>query len=677
MSQFSSRIQVTLAAGQTLVVDHEIRGVNDYASIVVIPLPDPGAWIGIEQNGDPTSAGVSFTNTNFGEVTFNVLFLYPQQIIGSQVSDSYVGSTVAPLMPADQFTNIPYRQFGDAGGRADWLSTSVNLAANPAVRNVQFLNVTAHIMTQTPENPANTAFTRMVQAIANLQALPNPMPAYPAFRIFPGTSQPFTDWFDITKWQQAATNLHNCALVRVPGDPRIGLDTESYSVVDSEEPSVASIAAYNAAHGTTFTPADLLAAMQPFIAQCIADGVAIIGMYPNTVGDPTNAVLTTLYLVQALGGDSTAVWWEHNTFESTELYRKNISINGFNRVAADQQAVQSEWNRTARDVYGITVIPQHIPASDEDEARSWGKIAEPGLSPPSINAPMVAIGELRWWFNPTRSLTTVGTPSWVTGEDLSPLNGADYVHYVRPLYGTSSGGTTARSCGIAASYIETENWTGNASLGAVSGSILNTNVSIVGLQIPPPTGVNTWIGMKLPNVLPPANTDPWTHKLLDITIPSTISADTPLWYIGQNNVEVATLWWIDATGEIVLYVKATGVNAYSLGSGLAKDTPHRPVIGRSGTTWRHSLNGGAAVDHTTPSQASLFRSIMYGMGCDKTTMANNSQLGGTGIIFTGQCYTYVTKGLLTQAQFQTLSYNGPYDGSHLFTTYNYPFLWFT
>lgn len=579
-------------------------------------------------------------------------------------------------MPADQFTNNPFRIFADGGGRADWLTTSVNLLANPTVRENEFGKISAHVMTQSPDDPAHVFFTQMVTTIANCQAMTPPMPAYPAFRLFPSTTMPFASIFDITYWATAATWLHNCALVRVAGDPRIGLDTEVYSTVAfGTEPTLATIATWNADHGSSFSAEELRAAMQPFINQCLIDGVNLIGMYPNVGGAANNVCLTTAYLCQALGPASVALWWENQTFESTERYRKDLLA--FRSIVSDYQAGIAEFDRTMRDAYSAPGPYQHLPASDEDELRAWGKLAEPGY-PPSTSAPITAIGQLRWLFDTTRVSPTKGTPNWLTGVDQSALNGVDYVHYVRPLCGTNTGGQTAVSVGVAATPITSESWAGTAGVGTASGSALTANVSLIGLQIPAPPGANTWCGMKLPGVLPGVNTAPWTHKCADITIPTTISADTPLIYNGQNNVGVFQLVWIDATSELRLLVKATGVNAYTIATGLAKGTAHRVVIGRSGVTWRHSINGGAAVDRTAPSQASVFTSLMYGMGCDFATMANNTQIPGTGVLFTDQALTYTTMGLLSAAQFAQLSYNGPYDPMvHYNAHHNYPFEWFT
>lgn len=583
---------------------------------------------------------------------------------------------IASTMPADQFTNNPFRIFANGGGRADWLTTSVNLAANPTIRANEFGKITAHVGAQSPENTSNAQFTQMVTTLANCAALSPPMPAYPFFRVFPSTTMPFASIFDIAYWTTAATWLHNCALVRHSGDPRIGLDTEVYSTVaQGTEPTLDTIATWNAGHGTSFSAAQLRAAMQPFLDQLIADNVNPIGMYPNVGGAPNNICLTTAYIVQAVGAARCAIWWENQTFEATETYRKDLL--SFKSIAAGQQLGQAAFDNTILNVYGVTGSIQHLAASDEDEIRAWGKRAEPGYSP-TVGSPITANGQLRWLFDTTRINPTKGTPSWLTGVDMSALNGVDYAHYIRTLIGTNTGGTTIGSVGIAATPITSQSWAGTAALGTNSGSALTANGSLVGLQIPTPPVGSTWCGMKLPGVLPGVNTTPWTHKCADITIPSTISADTPLIFNGQNNVEVWQLVWIEATSEIRLLVKATGVNAYTVATGLAKGIAHRVVIGRSGTTWRHSINGGAAVDHTAPSQASFFVDIMYGMGCDFATMANNTQISGKDIIFTDQALTYVTSGLLSTAQFAQLSYNGPYDsGSHKNAHHNYPFEWFT
>lgn len=584
------------------------------------------------------------------------------------------------VMPADQIINNAYRKYAYDPGRANWLDMSIKLLANPSGRAAEWAKTTAHIMIQTPELPLGSPMVNAVQAMANLQALTPAMPCYPAFAIFPNNIS-FDNWFSAAYWVTQAARLHACALIRVPGDLRIGIDAESYSFGGtpggSTEPTVDSIVAYNLLYGTTWTPAQLRIAMQPFIDQLIADNVCAIGMYPVIFGSPNSIPLFSAYIIQALGPDRCALWWE-NTFLLWKTYRENLSINGYFGAVNNQHKEEAECTRTLREVYGVLTPPQYVPTSDEDEMRVWGKLLSPSVSPPSAADPSNSLGSVRWYFDTTRFSNTIGQSTFPSGLDISPLNGVDTAIFVRPLMGSTAGGGQATSVGNRATPISTEFWAGAAATEVLSPSAL-VNVSIVGLQIPLPVGGgNTWCGMRIPNALPALNTDAWTHKLLDITIPASISADTPLWFIGQNNVCIAVLYYLQASDKIVLLVSASGVNSYDVLLAPARDTAHRIVIGRNGTTWRHSANGAASVDRVTPTQAGVFRSPTYGMGC-ATSMINNTQGPGTGIIFDDQALTYIDQtiagifvpGFRSAAEFAQMS------NRTAGATNNYPFNWFT
>lgn len=580
-------------------------------------------------------------------------------------------------MPLDQFTNIPDRMFCSAGGKEDWTTSAANLAANPDVRNNEAKNVTATCLIQDPST-GSTDLTTLASTIASLRALPTPMPAVPGFRLIVNT--PWTTLFTTAYWFTVATWFHNVALRRAAGDPRVNLDAENYTSVGigaGVEPSASSIAAVNVIGGYAFTPALLRTAMQPLIDQIIADNANIIGMYPIVSGSASDSPLIPRFIAQAIGLDRVCFWWETSTFEISEKFRKDPLFSA-NAAIVNQGQQQAEFDRTLRETDGLSGQAQHLAASDEDEGRAWGKRWAAGTSVPTVGDNASSIG-LRWWFDTTRFSPTKYTATWFSGLNISPLNGVDHAVYMNPAALTNAVGSLVSVRAVrGATPLTSEVWAGTASAQAVSGSAL-VNASIVGLQIPVPVGAFTWCGLRYPNTLPAINTDAWTKKLHDITVPSSIVSDTPLWSVGQNNVQVAVLWWIEATAEFRLLVKASGVNAYTLATGLAKDTAHRPVIGRNGLTWRHSINGGAAVDRVAPSQAGVFQSPTYGMGCCDQTMANNTQVPGTGIIFTDQELNYVDQtiagvvvpGFRSAVEFAQISNRaaGPVN--------NYPFGWFT
>lgn len=642
MANLTSRVQVTIAAGASATVNPGIVSVSDFTSIIVVPLPPTAGWLNVTIDTNPSSTGVVLTNHGTGTTTLNAFFMYPAQIQGSQRSDTYLGATSAPSIPVTAKTTSPYRLFGFAGGKVDAVGTVANLAANPLIRTGKFANVELHVLCQSPESPGDPVFfTPMVTAINNAQLLVPPMGAYPGARVFP-SNLPFSSWVDHSYWVTMANNFRNVAAVRLPGDPRIGIDAENYSTIEGgPEPNLTNLAA----HGYTLN--DLLTAIQPFIDMLIEVGASPMGMYPNVVGTPALLPRFPALILQALGVDRTEIWGEIS-FGAAELYRANL-VSGFYPLITTIKQFEADYSR-ALSIPNIRF--RHV--DDDDELRQWGTIINPGATPPTTGCPAAALGDLPpWFFDETRINNTAGTQAWIDGTDLSALNGADTVFEVRPLSCTNAGGGNPISCGLGvANPLTSEVWAGNASSQAINGSAL-VNTSLTGIQISAPNGGGlTWVAYRLSSILPPVNTDPWTHKFFDLTIPSSWVASTPLAFIGQNNVEVAMLYYNQASDKIQLLVHASGVQTYDVLASPARDTPHRIVVGRSGTTWRHSVNGGAAVDRTAPSQAPVFQSIFYGMGCD-TAMNNNSLAPATGLIITTQAMTFLT--LRSLGEFATLS----------------------
>lgn len=575
-------------------------------------------------------------------------------------------------MPADQFTNVFGRLYGQNTGRVNAKSLVVALEANPTMRTTEFPHDTLHVLLQDPVGGVGLADS--TYAIAHAALLTPPMPAYPAFRIFP-LNEPFSEWFSQAHWVAVTANAQVCWGIRQVGDPRIGLDIESYSFGGTSgagvEPTVDSIASFNASNGTTYTPEQLRTAMQPFIDWLLANGVCVIGMYPCVFGTAGGIPLVAAYIAQALGADRISQWWENaKGFGSAELFRSNLAINGFYSGAADQALQQAEYDRTMLEGYGVTGQTQHVPVSDDDEHKRWGAAAEPG-PPPSSGAAMSAWGRLRWLYYGTQAGTAVGTQAWIDGTDIHVLNGVDYVWWMRPLFGTISGGTIVTSVGISPTPIDTEIWAGSASVLASNPSQM-INTSVEGLQIPPPVGGSglTWCAVRENNSLPAISTDEYTVVIPPLKWSSLPLVDTPIWSAAVNNSQsVQVIYWA-AENKIVLQVKASGVNSYDIVTGIVAGTMYKIAIGRSGTTWRYSANGAVATSVVAPSQAAVLRSPMLGMGVDRA-MGANSMIPGTGTIFIGQLMTYLT--LRSGAEFQTLStYRAP--GAADYTTYTYPFL---
>lgn len=543
------------------------------------------------------------------------------------------GSLVAPW-PADHFVNRHYRLFGYGGGRIDALSTSINLLANPAERAGWWADVTMHVLCQSPESPTDPVFfTPMVTAMANFQQLSPPMPCYPGARIFSGALRPFSDWVSRSYWVTMAEAFRNVADVRLAGDPRVGIDAENYSV-ESDEPTADSLIG----HG--YTVEQFQEAIEPFIDMLEEEGIYPIGMYPNITGGAATLHQFGKGVMDRLGPTICELWWE-NTFGATERYRVNLGVGGYYGMMLNQRAAESAYERAV----GYAV--NHRAVDDDDALKVSGTLHNVGGTSPATMGSTPP-----WFFDESRLLPTAGTPAWRQWTDYSALNGADYVHYLRPMGGTSLGGAAITSVGIAATPLGVEIWAGQAGTQVVTPSAL-VNTSVSGIQLNTPAGPNTWLGLRLA-AFPLTNTTPWTFKFPDFTIPTSVASDLPLAFLGQSNAAIAALYYLQASDKVVLLVAASGIQSYDVLASPTRGTPFRVVIGRSGLTWRHAANGGTGTSHTTATQAGTFASMLIGAGPD-TSMTNNSLRMMPNLVLTGQSMLYLTSGLLSEADCSTMS----------------------
>lgn len=238
---------------------------------------------------------------------------------------------------------------------------------------------------------------------------------YPAFRTQPLSKEAsprfqFGSYIEREFWQKNADRLTNVAALRLPGDPWIGLDMESYD--GGSEPTASALTTKQ------LTVAQLRAAMQPFIDALRATN-ASVALYPAGTTKDGEVWLPgedLLYVAESVGRERMELWTEA-TFENSEQYRRS-SKRGWPVVAATflrlMGLLQSRFP-------GCVFRPGIF-----DLERVWTKPYRSDLCRSGAYAP--------WGFDWSRyDAADFGKPAYRSGITLSKLNGATHVWPMQPM----------------------------------------------------------------------------------------------------------------------------------------------------------------------------------------------------------------------------------------------------
>jgi hypothetical protein len=216
--------------------------------------------------------------------------------------------TLIPLVPArimepDGYEDdYDYRQFNVYVN--PWLT---NLIANPSERIGTWASVAAQVLWV---NHNQSEFDAWDDNLALAAQVTPAVRLYPGMRLLPSTQTTYPDYImSQAYWSTIATQLANVAAVRLPTDPRIALDIESYGSSafggSDTEPTEVGLAAEG------YTVDQFRAAFQPVLAAVLAMRPApIFVLHPITGLGLTNTSQIFLALAEFLGPDMLQPVWE-------------------------------------------------------------------------------------------------------------------------------------------------------------------------------------------------------------------------------------------------------------------------------------------------------------------------------------------------------------------------------